>query len=144
MVVAMTMLAVAACSGAPSSVPELADAIAPHEEAIERFSMWAVRASGPSTARDRERFEETLFAPVRGDTRFAVVVVDRAGNAPLHLTQPADAEVPELSFREVRCRRLGLVDAARDPAEPADVWVRVRAGGEADLMITLRLAAPED
>jgi chemotaxis protein MotB len=38
--------------------------------------------------------------------------------------------VPELAWREVRARRLGLLDAARDPDEPSHVWARVRTGVE--------------
>lgn len=131
-----------ACS-APTDAPALAEAIAPHEEAIERFSRWASRASVPSATRDPARFEETLFAPVRSDPRFVVVVVDRDGHPPLHLVHPPDAALPQLSLREVRTRRLGLLEAARDPTEPADVWVRVRADAETGLAITLRLRAPE-
>ncbi|MBN8616409.1 MAG: hypothetical protein J0L92_37835 [Deltaproteobacteria bacterium] len=135
-------IALIGCSE-PSGASELADAIAPHEEAIERFAQWAERATRSAAPRQRARRDETLFATVRGDPRFVVIVVEREGHTPFRATHPVDASVPDLAWQTVRTRHLGLLQAAVDPDEASHVWVRLAESGEARLVITLELAPLE-
>lgn len=133
--------------GGGSDGASLAEALAPHEEAVERFSRWAVRATQAATVRDPERLEETLFAPLSAEPRFAVAIVERAGRTPLHAARPHDAASPhDLAWATVRSRRLGVVELARDPHDAALVWLRMRVGEEetAPLSLTLALRPPPE
>lgn len=133
--------------GGGSEGASLAESLAPHEEAVERFSRWAVRATQAATARDPERLEETLFAPLSTEPRFAVAIVERAGRTPLHAARPHDAaSPPDLAWATVRSRRLGVVELARDPRDAALVWLRLRVGEEeaAPLALTLALRPPPE
>ncbi len=140
---ALSLPWVAACGGA-SGGRELVDALAPHEEAVERFSRWAVRVTLATTPRDRTRLEETLFAPILDDERFVAAIVERPGRTPLRAARPSDASLPEgLVLTLVRSRQLGLVEAAHDPGDPSLLWVRTHAGREdgTELVLTLALRA---
>jgi len=133
-------LACAGC-GETSDVADLADDLAPHEEAIARFVQWAERTtrSVRPGERERARLDETLFAPVQAEPRFRVVVVETLGRSPLHAVHPPDAEVPTLAWRSVRTRTLGTVEAAHDPGDATRVWARIEREG-----LTLTLAVTRE
>jgi hypothetical protein len=123
-------LACAGC-GETSDAADLADDLAPREEAIARFVQWAERTtrSVRPGERERARLDETLFAPVQSEPRFRVVVVETLGRSPLHAVHPPDAEVPTLAWRSIRTRTLGTIDAARDPRDAHQVWARLEREG---------------
>ncbi|MBX7196442.1 MAG: hypothetical protein K1X94_30595 [Sandaracinaceae bacterium] len=137
-VLVLGTLGLAACSE-PSGAAGLADAISPHEPAIERFSRWADRTVVSVRPRERERLEETLFSVLRDDDALAVVIVERGGRTPLRLAHPSDTVTPELSFQAVRTRTLGLVEAARDPHDATRVWARLPARSDDGLALTFAL-----
>jgi hypothetical protein len=141
---AALLTGVGGCGGG-SEGARLAEALAPHEETIETFSRWAVRATQAATARDPERLEERLFAPLSAEPRIEVAIVEREGRTPLRATRPHDATLPsDLAWTTVRSRRLGVVELARDPREPARLWLRMRVGEEeaAPLALTVALRPP--
>ena len=137
-----TGLGLVGCSE-PSGASVLADAIAPHEAQIERFAQWAERATRSAAPRQRARLDETLFATVRGDPRFVVIVVEREGHTPFRAAHPTDASVPDLAWQTVRTRHLGLLRAAADPTDSSRVWVRIAHSGDERLAITMELAPIE-
>ncbi|GAB4109897.1 MAG: hypothetical protein OHK0013_45610 [Sandaracinaceae bacterium] len=128
--------------GGRSDGAELAERLALHEEAIERFAAWALRTTRTITPRDRERIEETLFAPVRDDDRILIVRVERDGRVPIRATHPHEGELPVgLAWTTVRSPRLGIVSVARDPDAPEVLWARVEVGASdpPPLLLTLAL-----
>lgn len=115
--------------GDASEAAGLADDLAPHEEAIGRFVHWAERTTGAALPRERARLDETLFAPVRAEPRFRTVVVELSGGSPLRAVHPEGAEVPEIAWRSVRSRTLGVLEAGRDARDEGLVWARLGRDG---------------
>lgn len=134
-------LFVAGC-GSTTGGAELADAIAPHEATLSQFERWARRVTSAASPRELPRVSETLFASVRREPLWHVVVVERSGHLPFRAAHPQGAQVPALPWQRVRSRELGLLDAARDPSEPTRVWARWAVRDEPSLTITVELAAP--